>query len=238
LLSASKIRRFFSNHQVTAFIAGRKGVMILLFTLCAALGGTILVLQFLLSLVGLSGHADFSGDVAHDFGGDFHDGGGDVHAEATHDSHSSDDSDHHDANWLFRVLSFRAVVAALAFFGLAGLAADSADVPLPVTLLIAIAAGMAAMYGVYWMMRGMQSLQAEGTARIERAIGKIGTVYLRIPANESESGKIQINLQNRTMEYLAMTSGPELPTGTKVEVVGVISPTTVAVLPVTGPERN
>jgi membrane protein implicated in regulation of membrane protease activity len=217
--------------------------MTLLFTLCAALGGTILLLQFLLGLVGLGGHADVGGDVGHDFGGGFHDGSGDfhsgdVHTEALHDSHSTDSSDHYDTNWLFRMLSFRAVVAALAFFGLAGLAAESAEIALPITVLIAVAAGIAAMYGVYWMMRGMQSLQADGTVRIERAIGKVGTVYLRIPASESESGKIQINLQNRTMEYLAMTSGPEIPTGTEVEIVGVISPTTVAVLPVTGPENN
>jgi hypothetical protein len=216
--------------------------MTLLFTACAALGGTILVLQFLLGLAGLGGHADLGGDMGHDFGGgDFHDGGSDFHtadghAEAAHDSHADDHADHHDANWLFRVLSLRAIVAAMAFFGLAGLAGDAAQIPLPITLLIAVAAGFAAMYGVYWMMRAMQSLQAEGTARIERAVGKIGTVYLRIPANESESGKIQLNLQNRTMEYLAMTSGPEIPSGAKVEVVGVISPTTLAVVPVTGVE--
>jgi membrane protein implicated in regulation of membrane protease activity len=211
--------------------------MNLLFLLCATVGGTILVLQFLMGLVGLGGHTDLGGDMGHDFGGDFHDGAGDMHSGDVHtDGHTSDSGGHHDANWLFRVLSFRAVVAALAFFGLAGLAADSAKIALPFTLLIALAAGTAALYGVYWIMRGMQSLQAEGTVRIERAVGKIGTVYLRIPANESESGKIQINLQNRTVEYLAMTSGPEIPTGTEVEIVGVISPNTVAVAPVTGPE--
>jgi hypothetical protein len=218
--------------------------MTLLFTACAALGGTILVLQFLLGLAGLGGHADLGGDVGHDFGGgDFHDGGGDLHsadghAEAAHDSHADDHTDHHETNWLFRMLSFRAIVAALAIFGLAGLAGDAAQIPLPVTLLIAVTAGVAAMYGVYWMMRAMQSLQAEGTAKIERAVGKIGTVYLRIPANEAESGKVQLNLQNRTMEYLAMTSGPEIPSGAKVEVVGVISPTTLAVVPVTGVEAT
>jgi membrane protein implicated in regulation of membrane protease activity len=207
------------------------------------LGGTILVLQFLLGLAGLGGHADLGGDVGHDFGGgDLHDGGdlhsADGHGEAAHDSHADGHADHHDTNFLFRILSFRAIVAALAFFGFAGLAGDAAEIPLPVTLLIAVAAGFAAMYGVYWMMRAMQSLQAEGTARIERAVGKIGTVYLRIPANESESGKVQLNLQNRTMEYLAMTSGPEIPSGAKVEVVGVISPTTLAVVPVTGVEAT
>lgn len=216
-----------------------------LFMLCAALGGTIVVMQFLLSLVGLGGHSDFSGDATHDFGGGFHDGsgdfhagGGDVHAETSHDGHASDQSDHQDSNWFFRMLSFRAITAALAFFGLTGLAGDAAKLSLPVTLTLAVGAGAAAMYGIYWIMRGMQSLQAEGTARIERAIGKIGTVYLRIPANELDCGKILLNLQNRTMEYLAMTSGPEIATGTKVEVVGIISPSTVAVRPVTGIERT
>ena len=31
------------------------------------------------------------------------------------------------------------------------------------------------------------------------------------------------------MEYLAVTAGPEIPTGTKVVVVGVINPTTLEV---------
>ena len=78
-------------------------------------------------------------------------------------------------------------------------------------LLVSLAAGAAAMFAVYWMMRGLQALQAEGTVRIQRAVGQHGNVYLRVPANRSGSGKIQFNLQNRTMEYLAVTSGPELP---------------------------
>jgi membrane protein implicated in regulation of membrane protease activity len=216
------------------FFQGENQTMTLLFTVCAALGGTVLVLQFLLSLAGLGGHADLGGDVGHDFGTDFH--AGDMHADAAHGSHDGHASDHFDANWIFRVLSFRAIVAALAFFGLSGLAADAAEVGRPIALLIALTSGAVAVAAVYWIMRAMQTLQAEGTIRIERAVGKIGTVYLRIPANEAESGKVQLNLQNRTVEYLAMTSGPELPTGTKVEIVGIISPTTVAVMPVTGPE--
>jgi hypothetical protein len=60
-------------------------------------------------------------------------------------------------------------------------------------------------------------------------VGQHGSVYLRIPGNNSGNGKIQINLQNRTMDYLAVTSGPELPTGTKVVVVGIVNPTTLEV---------
>ena len=85
------------------------------------------------------------------------------------------------------------------------------------------------MAAVYWMMRGLQELRADGTVRVQHAVGQHGNVYLRVPANRSGSGKIQFNLQNRTMEYLAITAGPELPTGTKVVVVGVVNPTTLEV---------
>jgi hypothetical protein len=215
------------------------------FIVCAAVGGTILVIQFVMTLIGLGGHAfdiDVSTDVGHDFGGlggdvhvdtggDFHaDSGGDVHVDHGGDTtEHAHPSGHHGSTWLFGVLSFRTIVAALAFFGLAGLAAQSADASTPNVMMISIGAGVAAMFAVYWMMRGLQACQAEGTVRLQRAVGQHGNVYLRIPANHSGSGKVQFNLQNRTMEYLAITSGPELPTGAKVVVVGVVNPTTLEV---------
>jgi hypothetical protein len=211
--------------------------MTYVFIVCAATGGTVLVIQFLLGLIGLGGEmfeVDVPQDVGHDFGGDFHgDTGGDFHGDhgggGDHAAQSADQSDHHDSMHLFRILSFRTVVAALAFFGLAGLAAQSSGASDSTTLLIAVAAGAAAMAAVYWMMRGLQELRADGTVRVQRAVGQHGNVYLRVPANRSGSGKIQFNLQNRTMEYLAVTAGPELPTGTKVVVVGVVNPTTLEV---------
>jgi len=217
--------------------------MTMVFTVCAALGGTILVLQFILALVGLGGHAFFDVDAAsgvgHDFGGDFHgDAGGDFHGDAGSDFHGdhpggdaghSDQAGHPGSTWLFGVLSFRTIVAALAFFGLGGLTAESAKATTPTVLLAALAAGAAAMFTVYWMMRVLYTLRADGTVRIQRSVGQHGNVYLRIPGNRSGSGKIQFNLQNRTVEYLAVTAGQELPTGAKVVVVGVVNPTTLEV---------
>jgi hypothetical protein len=214
------------------------------FIVCAALGGTILVAQFLMTLIGLGGHMfdlDVSSDIGHDLGGgDFHVDGGDVHVDSgdAHVDHPGGDADqsddssqavHHGSTSLFRILSFRTVVAALAFFGIGGLGAQSAKASLPTVMLVSLGAGAAAMLAVYWMMRGLQSVQANGTVRVQRAVGQHGNVYLRVPGNRSGSGKIQFNLQNRTMEYLAVTSGPDLPTGAKVVVVGVVNPTTLDV---------
>jgi len=123
-------------------------------------------------------------------------------------------------------------VAAATFFGLAGLAARGADFSPTVQVVIALAAGVAAMYGVYYLMRTIYSLKAEGTVRVGHTVGRYGTVYLRIPGHESGAGKVQLSVQKRTMEYLAVTPGDELPTGTKVKVVGVITSDTVEVEPV------
>ena len=215
--------------------------MAILFMVCAALGGTILVLQFLLTLIGLGGDwldVDVPHDVGHDLGGLDHDFSADLHGETAGDhagdghpggDHPAGAAHHHGSTWLFGVISFRTVVAALAFFGLAGLAAQSAEASTTNTLVVAVGAGAAAMYAVYGMMRGMRSLHAEGTVRIQRAIGKCATVYLRIPPQNSGAGKIQINLQNRTMEYQAVTAGDALPTGATVVVTDVLGSDTVQV---------
>ena len=213
--------------------------MTAVFVVCAAVGGTILACQVVLTLIGLGGEAfDIDvdgGDAGHDLGGDFHgDAGTDFHGDADSGGHAGD---HAGSSWVFGVLSFRSIVAALAFFGLAGLAAESTNASTPTVIVVAVAAGIAAMYGVYFMMRTLYRLKAEGTAQIQRAVGRHATVYLRVPENQSGTGKIQINLQNRTMEYLAMTSGDEIPMGAKVEVVDVVTADTVIVKPVLETER-
>jgi membrane protein implicated in regulation of membrane protease activity len=216
------------------------------FVVCAAVGTTVLVLQFLLALVGLGGDAlgvDVPHDFGHDLGGVDHDlAPGEVHGDVAHDGsavehveahgqlqHSAPAHAAHGSTWLFQVLSLRTIVAALAFFGLSGLAAGSAGFPPATTLLIAAAAGLGAMYAVYAMLRSMRSLRAEGTVRIHRAVGQQATVYLHIPAQQKGAGKIQINLQNRTMEYLATTLGDAIPSGATVVVTKIVGSDTVQV---------
>ncbi len=187
-----------------------------LFVLCAVIGGTILVCQFVLTLVGF-GHDvgdmshDISGDVNTDVSADAHDGA-DAHTEAGH----------HGSSWLFGVISFRTLVAASAFFGLAGLASDSAGLAPAMQILIAVASGLSAMFAVHALVKQMGKLSQDQTLKVQRAIGHIGTVYIPVPAQKSNSGKVQLNLQNRVVEYEAITNGnEELATGTKVRIVAV-----------------
>ena len=199
------------------------------YLVCAILGGTILDCQFVMTLVGLGDHHDIGGDhdVAHDIG----------HEDASHD-HGHEDAHAHDSSWFVGILTFRTIVAALTFFGLAGKYGTASDYPPPTTLALAAAAGVAALFLVAWMMKALHRLRAEGTVRIDRAVGATGTVYLTVPANKSGAGKVTIVVQERTMEYQAVTSEQnELPTGTKVVAVAVLGPGTIEVAPVLTSER-
>jgi len=232
--------------------------MTTVFLACVAIGGTILVCQTIMTLIGLGGEAfgaDVGGDLGHDLGGDLHgdaggdfhgdsggdfhgDTGGDVHGDAAHAGHADAAQEQHGSSRFFGILSFRTVVAAVTFFGVGGMAAQSAGLPPIQVLAVALIAGGGAMYGIYRVMRLLYSLRSNGTVRLERALGQPATVYLRIPAQNSGVGKIQINLQNRTMEYLAVTQGPELLAGATVVVVKLLSPTTVEVQAPEASERG
>ncbi len=192
-----------------------------LYTYCAAIGAALLIGQLLLSVLGFGEHGGLDG--GHD--GDFH---GDLNG-----LHADGHADHIDrgGNWFAGLLSFRAFVTALAIFGLVGLGFTrqfSSTRP-AATFVIALAAGGGMMYAVGWLLRVMYALRSDGTVRIERTVGLPGSVYLTIPAQKAGTGKITLKVQDRYMEYMAMTSGDEIPTGTAVVVLGVISPQIVEV---------
>ena len=187
------------------------------FILCAVVGGTIMVCQFVLTMIGLGGDADFADHVPDDLSSDSH-------------------GDH--GSWLFGVISFRTLSAAFGFFGLGGWAVRAGGLGVPLQLLAAVGSGAAAMYGVHYIMLLFSRLSHDGTVRIDGAIGKTGTVYIPIPAKRTGVGKIQLKLQNRIVEYPAMTSGDEkLPTGAKVVVVKLLESSTLEVEPIGEPAR-
>jgi membrane protein implicated in regulation of membrane protease activity len=171
---------------------------------------------------------DFSADVSHS--GHFDVNGVGIDHD-TSIAHAGDmDYQHPDSTWLFGVLSFRTIVAAAAFFGVAGETALSAGYSPGIAMAIAVLVGVAAMYGMYWLLRGISQLTSSGNERIGAAIGRQATVYVPIPAEEKGMGKVHVTLQNRTVELQAMCDETApLRTGETVEIVGVKNSDTVNV---------
>lgn len=179
-----------------------------LFLFCAVLGGTLVVCQFLATLLGIGGDHDF------DHGG---------HVGGDHDAHGGHHSD------IFKLLTFRAITAGLAFFGLTGLAADAAELtPLP-TVVLAGVVGFAAMWSIAWLMQQISNLRTDGTVQASDAVGRDAVVYLSIPADQHAAGKIHVNVRDRTVELEARSANGAFPTGSSVRVTRVLGPELVEV---------
>lgn len=192
--------------------------MFTLYAMCAVVGGIMLVIQFILALIGLDHHGMMDGS-----------GHMDVH---TGDVHGADHhgGDTHDSSWFFKLVSFRSMVAAITFFGLGGGLGMSAGLPSFFAFSLALAAGVVAMILVAWVMHLFITLHAEGTVRIENALGMPATVYLTIPGKRAGAGKVTVAVQNRSMEYEAFTDEEDaIPTGSDVIVTGIVNASTVEV---------
>jgi hypothetical protein len=187
--------------------------MATLFLFSALIGGTLLICQFLMTLVGLG---DLGlGAVDHDFSFDHAPPG-----DAAHAGHAAGAvTDPHHVSWLVGVISFRTLVAAITFFGLGGMVANRSSASLPEQLSCAFLCGAVALFTVHWMMRTFYQLGESGTLSTANAIGNVATVTVSIPGAQSGVGKVLLEVQGRLEELPAITLQLErIPTGCRVVV--------------------
>jgi hypothetical protein len=173
------------------------------FLVLAVAGGSLMVLQFVLGVFGLEHH-----DVD-----ELHTG---------HGEHPSDG---------LNLFSVRALTAGAAFLGLTGWGMLSAGLSLWLALPAALVAGVAATVLVAYLMRSMLRLESDGSIVLENAIGLSGTVYIPIPASGGGVGKVQLALQERTVELEAVSRQGALATGDRVLIVGLLGSSAVEVVP-------
>src|SRR5215469_17425610 len=128
--------------------------MVTFYLTCFLIGATLLVGQFLLSLLGLGHLHEFDLHDLHDVAG---------HGLGDHEGEGS---------WFTGMLTFRTLVAALTFFGLGGLAGLRQWGPeqWPLTLAVAVAAGGGALMLVGSLMRWLRRQTASGTVQIKQAL--------------------------------------------------------------------
>lgn len=182
-----------------------------LFLVCAVIGGTFVVLQFGLSLLGVGG--DLGGDLP--------------------DVDLPDGAVGHDAGGfsdLAKKLTFQSIVAFVTFFGIAGLAAQGAGWSGGLSLTTAIVTGLAAMAVLGYAFGLLRKLQGSGSITLENAVGEVGRIYVRVPGGNGGVGKIIVPVQGRSEEVRAVTSGPELRSGEPVVVVHAIDNRTLEVV--------
>mgnify|MGYP003751094291 FL=1 len=102
------------------------------------------------------------------------------------------DSDHGIG---FQFLSIKNLVGFFAIFGWTGIALLSGGKGLGITIIISVLAGLAMMVIMATIVYYLGKLSEHNVLNLNNAKGKIGTVYLKIPAERKGMGKVQIIVQ-------------------------------------------
>jgi hypothetical protein len=155
----------------------------------------------LLALTIFGGETDAGNDVTTDVDGNFADG----------DSIP------------FQFLSLKNIVAFFAVFGWSGIGFTSAGLPPWLVILLAIICGLLMMFLMAGLFYFMSKLAENGTLKMKNAVGKLGEVYLVIPASRGGMGKVQLNVQGSLRTLDAITDDTEkIPTSSIIQVLDVI----------------
>ena len=96
--------------------------------------------------------------------------------------------------------------------------------------LIGVVLGFVAAFLQALAYRAMMRLESSGNIDYNNAVGKTGTVYMRVPKLKSGKGKVTLVIQERYAEIDAVTEEEEdiLPK-TSIVVIGLLDPTTLII---------
>ena len=135
---------------MTQWFAAHNGVEQMLL-LCALLGGVILILRLILTVVGIDGH--------------------DGHFDAHHASSEQG----------FQVLTIQGISSFFTMFGLVGYTLyHSSGVGVVIALIVAVMAGLASVWLIQKIFMSMLRLQSSGTLGLDSAVGSEGSVYITV----------------------------------------------------------
>ena len=161
---------------------------------CALIGTLVMVIQFILSLIGM-------GDVDMDV---------DVSA-----------GDGLDAATGMDLFSIKNVIIFFVGFGWAGVSFREIIPQDGLLILAALVCGCFFVASFMLIFKQMMKFEGNGAVRMEEAVGKKAEVYLRIPAKRNGKGKVQVSLNGAAREYDAVTNDDELiPSGQTVDIIG------------------
>jgi len=168
------------------------------FWACAIVGSAVFLIQALLTLIGMDSDLDMDTDV--DLG----------------------DGDTMDLGGGLSLFSIRNLINFMVGFGWGGVCFAGLISNKILLGIVAVIVGMIFVWIFFVIKKQTRKLESNGAFNIDLCVGKVADVYLRIPAENSGLGKVQISVNGSIHEINAMTDGPELPSGSKVTVIEVV----------------
>ena len=120
------------------------------------------------------------------------------------------------------ILSLKSIIGFLVSASWVGIITISNGLPIWMTLLSSVIAGVIMTAVIVTLMTFFARMQYSGTLATSDTIGAKGEVYLSIPPSNSGKGKVQINVQSAVRTFDAITiDGEELRQHDPIEVTSV-----------------
>lgn len=123
----------------------------------------------------------------------------------------------------FQFISLKNIVAFFTVFGWSGIGFINMGLNTFSVIAYSTLCGLAMMFLMAVLFYFMSKLAESGTLKMNNAIGKLGEVYLVIPAKRGGMGKVQLNVQGSMRTLNAITDDEKtIPTSSIVQVLNVI----------------
>ncbi len=131
------------------------------------------------------------------------------------------------------IISVKTIIAFMFGFGWTGVAVLEADSSYPAAIVAGIVVGFTFVFFVYLAIRSLNKLSGGGVRSYEGALGARGRVYMRVPAERTAPGQIEITIQGRVEIVDAYFEGDRvLNPNELVTVVGFVDNHSLIVEPV------
>ncbi len=143
---------------------------------------------------------------------------------ASHGDGSDADFDSHDHagdGTVFHYFSFRNLINFLLGFGWSGVSLYGTVPNHFLLIIIALSVGVFFVWLFFLLIQQLQRLSEDNSFQLADAVGKLGEVYLKVPAKRTGIGKVQVSIKGSTHELEAVTDGDELRHGEKVAIVAI-----------------
>lgn len=178
-------------------------VLMRVFWGCALVGSLFMIVQLILSLIGI-------GDTDTDFSGDSLDG--------------------LDASGGMDLFTVKNMVNFFVGFGWGGVSFGEVIEADWLLVLVAFLCGCLFVALFVFLFRQLMKIASNSAVGAEACVGLTADVYLRIPASRGGKGKIQVSLKGALREYDAVTDDPmAINTGSSVKVLEQVNADTLLV---------
>lgn len=171
---------------------------------CAAVGSAFMVVQLVMSLIGIGDAGDLDVDM--------------------------DVPDALDASTGMDLFTVKNITNFVVGFGWGGVSFGSVMNEGWLLVLVAVLCGVSFVALFIFIFRQLMKIQGNSAVGVEACVGQKAEVYLRIPASRQGKGKIQLSIHGAAREFNAITDdASSISTGAWVKVIDCVGDDTLIV---------